>query len=198
MNRLMLAAVGLRRSLRLNGIAHVVAPSSALGRLGSAVAVTAALAGVQLGLMAAHAGSELCGSVSVCGAATGAGSGRPSSHPSLGAPEASGQASVSAKAGGSSTRTASQPPRTSATQTIAFRTFTATPSGPTAPTGLIKPATRHSSTAPTKHGKTRISAAKVRRLRHRHLVVAATRLTTSRPHRLAPPHNGPHGVDRHR
>lgn len=194
MNRLMLAAVGLRRSLRLNGIAHVVAPSSALGRLGSAVAVTAALAGVQLGLVAAHAGSELCGSVSVCGAATGAGSGRPSSHPSLEAPEASGQT----PAGGSSTRTASQPPRTSATQTIAFRTFTATPSGPTAPTGLIKPATRHSSTAPTKHGKTRISAAKVRRLRHRHVVVAATRLTTSRPHRLAPPHNGPHGVDRHR
>lgn len=58
--RRLISAYRLTSSLRVSGVASVVAPSNPLGRVGSAVAVTAVLVGVQLGLVAGHAGSALC------------------------------------------------------------------------------------------------------------------------------------------
>lgn len=49
------------RPFRASGVANLVAPRMPLGRARSAVAVTAVLVGVQLGLMAEGAGSDLCG-----------------------------------------------------------------------------------------------------------------------------------------
>lgn len=54
------SVLGLVRSLRASGVASLVAPRNPLGRVGAAVAVTAVLIGVQLGLVVAHAGSGLC------------------------------------------------------------------------------------------------------------------------------------------
>ncbi|MGN6160612.1 MAG: hypothetical protein ACTHOG_02805, partial [Marmoricola sp.] len=59
MNR-SVAAFSLARTLRTNGLAEFIAPSRPLGRLASALALTALLAGVQLTLGLANAGSSLC------------------------------------------------------------------------------------------------------------------------------------------
>lgn len=59
MNRLM-SRFQLARSLRTSGVTSVVAPRNPRGRIGSALAVTSVLVGVQLGLLAGHASSSLC------------------------------------------------------------------------------------------------------------------------------------------
>ena len=50
----------LMRSPWASGIARFVAPTDPLGRIGSALVLTAVLAGVQLGLVAGHSGLDLC------------------------------------------------------------------------------------------------------------------------------------------
>lgn len=60
MTRLTPAADVLARSTRASGIAHLVAPTSPRKRIGSALAFTAVLAGVQLGLVAGHTGADIC------------------------------------------------------------------------------------------------------------------------------------------
>lgn len=59
MKRLM-SVYRLTSSRPVSGVASVVAPHNPLGRVGSAIAVTALLAGVQLGLLVGHSGSGLC------------------------------------------------------------------------------------------------------------------------------------------
>jgi len=60
MNDLMLAATRLAHSPQASGVARFVAPTNGLGRVGSALALTALLAGVQLGLVSGHAGLTRC------------------------------------------------------------------------------------------------------------------------------------------
>ena len=199
----MLAAAAWARSPRVAGVADVVAPGSPLGRLGSAVAVTAVLVGVQVGLVATHAGSDVCQSVSLCHAAPGAHRDIPQTQRSWGILQVPAPGTATAQGRPSSThRTTASPAQTAGnTQTVAFRalttltTLTTLQTGQGAQSGGIRLAAARPSPAVSKHASARHSSAVVRRHSHHHATVTtASRVTTSRP---LSGHRHTHAAPRH-
>lgn len=196
----MLAAAAWARSPRVAGVADVVAPGSPLGRLGSAVAVTAVLVGVQVGLVATHAGSDVCQSVSLCHAAPGAHRDIPQTHRSWGILQVPAPGTATAQGRQSSThRTTASPAQTAGnTQTVAFHALTALTTlqtGQGAQSGGIRLAAARPSPAVSKHASARHSSAVVRRHSHHHATVTtASRVTTSRP---LSGHRHTHAAPRH-
>lgn len=202
MNRLLLTAVHWARSPQVHGVAGVVAPRHPMGRLGSAVAVTAALIGVQLGLLAAHAGSDLCRAVSACRATLGAHGAVPETRETGGSPAAPARRPGLEQARGSSapanalTAPWPQPQTAAAMQTVAFRT--STPVRTRAVTAA--PAKRPVVVKGSKQTSTRHAPTTVLRHIHRHHSITAARRTKvhrrASVHRRARTHH--HGLARGR